>query len=197
MECGECREWGECYIPGNVTNHSRECPETFQGMPPNILGNLLKHSKECRQILWGMLPNIPGFGNIPQNAWGDSPECLATFPECLRTFPGMLPNIPRNVTKHFKEYCKTFWGMSPNISRNVAKYSWVCCKTLQGMSPNIQGNILHALNSQIKLILAYISILFQKWNYLNFIFINESIVTRNNTMMNDMYDYDESKVFQI
>ena len=50
-ECRERREWGECYIPGNVAKHSgyfakhsRECPQTFWGMLPNIPGNVLKHS---------------------------------------------------------------------------------------------------------------------------------------------------------
>ena len=31
-ECGERREWGGYYIPGNVPKHSRECRQTFQGM---------------------------------------------------------------------------------------------------------------------------------------------------------------------
>ena len=60
---------------------------------------------------------------------------------------------------------QTFREMSPNIPGNVLKHSG-----------EHSSNILHALNSQIQLILAYISILFQKWNYLNFIFINESKV---------------------
>ena len=51
-----------------------------------------------------------------------------------------------------------FWEMSPNIPGDVLKHSGECRQTFWGMSPNI----LHALNSQIQLILAYISILFQK-----------------------------------
>ena len=66
-------------------------------------------------------------------------------------FRGMSPNIPRNVVKHSGECPQTFHGMSPNIPGNVAKHSW-----------EHSSNILHALNSQIQLILAYISILFQK-----------------------------------
>ena len=50
---------------------------------------------------------------------------------------------------------QTFREMSPNIPGNVAKHSG-----------EHSSNILHALNSQIQLILAYISILFQKWNYI-------------------------------
>ena len=47
MECRERGEWGECYIPGNVTKHFRECCQTSPGMSPNIPGNVAKHSWEC------------------------------------------------------------------------------------------------------------------------------------------------------
>ena len=40
----ECGERGECYIPGNVVKCSRECPQTFREMSPNIPGNVPKHS---------------------------------------------------------------------------------------------------------------------------------------------------------
>ena len=60
-----------------------------------------------------------------------------------------------------RECRKTFREMSPNIPWNVVKHS---------------SNILHALNSQIQFILAYVSILYQKLNYLNSVFINESKV---------------------
>ena len=39
---------------------SRECPQTFQGMLPNILGNVATNFKECPEIFRGMLPNILG-----------------------------------------------------------------------------------------------------------------------------------------
>ena len=61
---------------------------------------------------------------------------------------------------------QTFRGMSPNILGNFVKHSGECHKTFLETLPDIPGehslNILHALNTQIQLILAYISILFQK-----------------------------------
>ena len=50
---GMWRTWGmtECYIPGNVAKHTRECPQTFREMSSNIPGKVLKHSGECRQTL--------------------------------------------------------------------------------------------------------------------------------------------------
>ena len=56
-----------------------------------------------------------------------------------------------NVAKYSAECRKTFRGMSSNIPWNVAKHSG-----------EHSSNILHAVNSQIQHILAYISILFQK-----------------------------------
>ena len=56
----ETRGIGECYIPGNVTKHSGECPQTFWGISPNLPGNVVKHSGEYRQTFWEMSPNIPG-----------------------------------------------------------------------------------------------------------------------------------------
>ena len=75
-------------------------------------------------------------------------------------------------------------GMRGTRGMGGMLYSGECPQTFRGMSPDIPGNvvkhfgehslnILHALNGQIQLILGCISILFQKWNYLNFIFINE------------------------
>ena len=52
-------EWGKCFIPGNVTKHSGECPETFRGMLLKILGNVLKHSGEGLQTFRRMSSNIP------------------------------------------------------------------------------------------------------------------------------------------
>ena len=72
-ECGVRREWGECYIPGNVAKHSGECPQTFRGMSPNVPGNVLKHSGEYPQTFRGMSPNIPG------NVTKYSGECRKTF----------------------------------------------------------------------------------------------------------------------
>ena len=40
---------GQCYIPGNIAKHSRECHKMVPGMSSNIQGNVLKHSGECRQ----------------------------------------------------------------------------------------------------------------------------------------------------
>ena len=86
----------------------------------------------------------------------------------------MSPNIPGNVAKYFGECRKIFQGgMSPSIPGNVAKHPGECHQTFQGMSPSIPGNvakhsgehstnILDAMSSQIQLILASISILFQK-----------------------------------
>ena len=71
--------------------------------------------------------------------------------ECGQTFRGMLPNIPGNVAKYSGECPQTFRGMSPNIPGNVAKHS-----------EEHSSNILHALSSQIQLLSAYVSILFQK-----------------------------------
>ena len=89
-ECGERREWGECYIPGkvlnilrNVAKHPGECPQTFQGMPSNILGNVAKHSGECCQTFW----------------------------ECRQAFRRMSSNILGNVVKHSGECPQTFWEM--------------------------------------------------------------------------------------
>ena len=59
-ECGERRECGECYIPGNVVKHSWEFHQTFRGMSPNIPGNDIKRSRECNQTFRGMSPNVPG-----------------------------------------------------------------------------------------------------------------------------------------
>ena len=54
MECGERRESGECYIPGNVFKHSGKRRQTSWGMLPNIPGNDAKHSGECCQTFGGM-----------------------------------------------------------------------------------------------------------------------------------------------
>ena len=71
------------------------------------------------------------------------------FGECPQTFRGT--KIPGNVAKHSGECPQIFREMSPNIPENVTKHSG-----------KHSSNILRALNSQIQLILAYISILFQK-----------------------------------
>ena len=94
-ECGERREWGECYIPGNVTKHSGECSQTFRGMSPNILGNIAKHSGECPQIFRGMSPNIPG-------------NVLKHFGEYNQTFREMSQNIPGNVAELLSLIAKCF-----------------------------------------------------------------------------------------
>ena len=60
-KCGERGEWGgECYNPGNVVKHSRECPQTFREMTSNIPGNVFKHSGECHKTFRRMSQNIPG-----------------------------------------------------------------------------------------------------------------------------------------
>ena len=44
------REWGECYIPGNVAKHFGEYRQTFRGMSQSIPGNVAKLSSlisEC------------------------------------------------------------------------------------------------------------------------------------------------------
>ena len=125
----------------------------------HIPGNVAKYSGECCQTFRGISSNIPG--NVAKHSG-----------ECSQTFRGMSPNILGSILKHSGECRQTFWGMSQNIPGNVAKRSGECRKTFQEHS----SNILHALNSQIQLILTYISIPFQKWNYLSFIFINESKV---------------------
>ena len=89
-ECGEHREWGECYIPGNATKHSGVCCQTFRGMSPNIPEYVAKHSGECSQIFRGMSSNIPG--NISKHSG-----------ECRQRFLGMSSNIPGNVAKHSVE----------------------------------------------------------------------------------------------
>ena len=45
---------GEGVGGGVVILYSGECPQTFQGIPPNILGNVAKHSRECCQASQGM-----------------------------------------------------------------------------------------------------------------------------------------------
>ena len=67
----ECREWGECYIPGNVAKHSVECTQTFRGISSNIRGNVAKHSGECRQHS----------GECSQNVLKHSGKCRQTFRE--------------------------------------------------------------------------------------------------------------------
>ena len=39
---------------GRVISYSGECPQTFQGILPNILGNVAKHSREYCQASQGM-----------------------------------------------------------------------------------------------------------------------------------------------
>ena len=90
-ECGIRGEWGQCYIPGNVTKHSGESPQKFQAMSLNILRNVDKHSGECPHTFWGMFSNIPG-------------NVLKHSRECPQTFRGMLPHISGNVTKHSGEH---------------------------------------------------------------------------------------------
>ena len=107
-ECGEPREWGECYILGNIAKHCGECPQTFWGMSSNIPGNVAKHSAECHKTFQGMSQNIPG--NLAKHSR-----------ECPQTFRGMSPNIPGNITKHSGECRQAFRGMSSNISGNVAR----------------------------------------------------------------------------
>ena len=52
------RGMGECYISGNTAKHSRKCPQTFQGMSPNIPGNITNHSGECYKNFYVVfLPN--------------------------------------------------------------------------------------------------------------------------------------------
>ena len=53
----------ERYIPGNFAKHSRDFPQTFEGMLSNIPRNVLKHYRECPQTIQGM-PQT--FGEIPQ-----------------------------------------------------------------------------------------------------------------------------------
>ena len=43
------REIGECYIPGNVPKHSRECLQTIWGMSQTFLGMLLNIPGEYSQ----------------------------------------------------------------------------------------------------------------------------------------------------
>ena len=69
-----------------------------------------------------------------------------------------------NVLKHSGECRKTFRGMSPNTPENVVKHSGNIVKHSGNVikhSGEHSSNTLHALNSQIQPILAYISILFQ------------------------------------
>ena len=96
---------GECYIPGNVAQHSEEFIQTFRGISSNIPGNVTKHSGECRQTFRGMSSNIPG--NIAKY----SGECCQTSGECCETFQGMFSNILRNIVKHSGECRQTFRGM--------------------------------------------------------------------------------------
>ena len=86
-------EMGECYIPGNVAKHSGECPQTFQGMSPNIPRNVAKHSGECSQTFRGMSPNIPGnvvkhFGEYSSNI---TSEVITIY--CSRTT--LLPQLTK------------------------------------------------------------------------------------------------------
>ena len=69
---------GECYIPGNVVKHSRECLQTIPRMSPTISGNFLKHSKECpptfcsllimRSAIKLALLNFPVERNLPRSS---------------------------------------------------------------------------------------------------------------------------------
>ena len=70
------RGMGEMLYSGNVTKHSGERRQTFQGMSSNILGNVAKYSGECRKTFLGMSPNIPG-------------NVLIYSGECHQTFRGM------------------------------------------------------------------------------------------------------------
>ena len=89
--------------------YSRECPQTFRGMSPNIPGNFTKHSRECQEIFWGMSPN--NSGNVTKHSG-----------ECRQIFRRMLSNIPENAAKHSRKCRETFRRMSPNIPGNVVKY---------------------------------------------------------------------------
>ena len=70
------RGMGEMLYSENVTKHSGERRQTFQGMSSNILGNVAKYSGECRKTFLGMSPNIPG-------------NVLIYSGECHQTFRGM------------------------------------------------------------------------------------------------------------
>ena len=61
--------------------------------------------------------------------------------ERSQRFRGILPNIPGNVLKHFRECRQTFWRMSKNIPGNVVKHSGECSQTCPGILPNIPGNV--------------------------------------------------------
>ena len=113
-ECGEHREWGECYIPGNVAKHTGECPQTFLGLFPSIPGNVPKHSGECPQIFLGMSPNIPG-----------------------NVFQGMSQNIPGNVTKLLSLISECFTVHYVLISSNQSEYlySFPVCKNVLLANP--------------------------------------------------------------
>ena len=66
-------------------------PKNWLGMFGNIPQNVWGHSLECLVIFSGM------FSGIPRNDWRRYSKCLATFPECLKTFLGMIGDIPRNL----------------------------------------------------------------------------------------------------
>ena len=145
-ECGEGGEWGQCYIPRNVTKLSGECHKRFRGMLPNIPGNIairlcikpgiqergtecgecytpgnvLKHSGEYPQTFRGMSQKIPG--NVAKYS-GESRYKATYKTRNTGTGNGMSPIIPGNVLRHSGECHKTFRGMSPNIPRNIVKHS--------------------------------------------------------------------------
>ena len=85
--------------------YSRECPQTFQGMSPNILGNVpnilgnvLKHCGECRQTFRGISPNISE--NVPKHC-----------EECSQMIQKIFENNLGHVVKHPVERMKAFGWM--------------------------------------------------------------------------------------
>ena len=97
-------------IPGNVTKHSGEFHQTFQGMSGNILGNVTKQFGECHQTFRGMS------SNIPENAAKHSRKCRETFRR-------MSPNIPGNVVKYFGK--NNLWHVVKHSVESLKGFRWM------------------------------------------------------------------------
>ena len=99
------REWGECYILGNVVKYSGKCSQTFWEILPYFPGYVHKNCEYWQKIFWGMSPNIPG-------------EVFKHSGKLTQKFRGILPNILGNVGKHYEECPQTF----------TVAYKWYCKK---------------------------------------------------------------------
>ena len=107
----------------------------IEGISRNVWGNFRKCLATSPEMFCGMFEDIPRMlGDIPQNVWWYSLECLATF-------SGIFEGIPRDFWRHSAEHLRTFARMFVDILWDVWGHSQKFLVTFPGMLGNIPRNI--------------------------------------------------------